>query len=330
MALTSSVGRAAADTFLRNFGVVDYYRGSEILRMLGAYHLNIVDRIVTVNVGGSMGSLVIDLPPITTDVLPTSYEREVKNSPLSIAITSRALESRSNAATGSTPVYIAPALQDLLFQPGALGPAPAGIPSIIAGEDLASQLPLASRGIILRTTLIEAWFLYCHVQGLIDPSDRLQIRIDARINAVFNGTIPALFGKELTRVKEIINRRGEVKKVYITEKVSNTGNLNTVAVIHSYNPEWIPDFGEGQYLQISDFSTLAGINYVSSADQLGGDKLLEIVSRPEFAGTGIIQEGQISSERLAQYLDFDTAAIRAARDAYRFPRLGLATTRNLS
>ena len=182
----------------------------------------------------------------------------------------------AKSSANTTPTAIGPVLRQFLFdrsRNGNYGPilVPEGINGLTPGSNIIDLLPFAANGFVLRSTLLEAFYLYAWHNRLDDPNDGRRLRIDALMNAVFNGTEPALFTKTPTGAfKEKRNDKGEVTIEYKYERAPNPNGLNTVQAILAYKPDyhprWDTAFGEGRYMGSSDFQILSALNYYSSAE----------------------------------------------------------------
>lgn len=230
------------------------------------------------------------------------------------------------SSANTTPTAIGPVLQGLFFpqQAGYYATVPAGvnIPNgsggfVAEGTDIMSLLPLASRGLVLRSTLLEVFYLYAWLRQLDDPNDGRLLRIDEPIAAAFAGNQPALFTKApVGAPKPKRTKSGEVVMEQKYERAANPNNLNTLQAILTYKPNYHPRYGNafvsGQYMGSSDFQIISALNYYSSAESQG--RVQQILQEFQAAGT------PITPEQLQAALHREYEILRAVRKYYKTQR----------
>ena len=225
------------------------------------------------------------------------------------------------SSANTTPTAIGPVLQGLFFPEtqGYYANVPAGveIPGAQPGADVLSLLPFARAGLVLRSTLLEVFYLYAWLRQLDDPLDGRRLKIDGVMQAAFNGTTPALFSKvAVGEPKQKRNRKGEVTLEQKFERAPNTAQLNTIQAINTYKPGYHPRYGtafvEGQYMGSSDFQILSALNYYSSNESQA--RVQQILA--EYAARG----NPMSREQLQAQLVREYEILRAVRKYYKAQR----------
>jgi len=191
------------------------------------------------------------------------------------------------SSANTTPTAIGDVLKNLFFPTGVAnyyGTVPAGvqIPQGVAadgtitmvpeGTDVMELLPLAKQGIVLRSTLLEVFYLYAWLRQLDDPRDGRMIRIDDAMAAAFTQQ-PALFTKVAVGAPKPRRKRdkdGNVVYDQKYERAQNVNNLSTIGAIQSYKPNYVTrhgmPFAAGQFMGSSDFQIISALNYYSSEE----------------------------------------------------------------
>ena len=231
------------------------------------------------------------------------------------------------SSANTTPTAIGPVLQNLFFPRAADGsplagyyagvPAGVNIPGVPVGTDVLSLLPLASRGLVLRSTLLEVFYLYAWLRQLDDPNDGRRLRIDAVMAAAFNGNQPALFTKvAVGDPKQKRNKKGEIVIDQKFDRATNPNNLNTIQAVSTYKPNYHPRYGtafvENQYMGSSDFQIVSALNYYSSVESQA--RVQEILNQYAAAGQ------PTTKEVLVQMLQREYEILRAVRRYYKAQR----------
>lgn len=232
----------------------------------------------------------------------------------------------AKSSANTTPTAIGPVLQGLFF-PADIDGYYAAIPDgVIAGlpngTSLMSQLPLAKSGLVLRSTLLEIFYLYAWTRNLDDPNDGRRLRIDEAINAAFNGQVPALFTKVAVGLPKQKRKNGQVVLEQKYDRASNPANLNTIGAIRTYKPDYRPgaslegvppqNFGAGSFMGSSDFQILSALNYFPADQSLG--RVQELLA-------AFAQQGrQLTVDQLRGELAREYELVRAVRKYYKAQR----------